>query len=401
MSILILTRRNIVDQIPDWLAQAGQPLILFTTKSSLNESFWATSAHRYAKVFLVEDYESDSATATLEEAARSHKVKRIVSCAEADVLRTAELRELLRIPGQSVDSARAYRDKFVMKTILHEAGIAVARMISPLDRAELESFANAVGYPIALKPRLGAGSKGVRILKSSVAVEEEPERWSTPMLAEEWVNGDFLSVDGLMRSGRVVQAWPSFTTANLNAVSGKSLLRSRLLTATDPLRTDVERFVGEVIAALPAVDELTAFHAEVFWKPDGSLCLNEIACRPGGCGHVPVYERAFGVNLYAESLRGQAGIERELQQLVDLQQRTAAYIWFTPREGKIVNMPSTCPLPDVALYRPTMNNGDMSSGAHAVSDHVAQAFIEGGPNEVLDDRLNAIEAWWHAQRVWG
>ena len=90
----------------------------------------------------------------------------IFAQSEHDILRAAELRGWLGLAGQSYDSALGYRDKVRMKTLARAGGVATpvfAALATPL---ELHRFALAKGFPIVVKPRRGAGSRGVQVIGS-------------------------------------------------------------------------------------------------------------------------------------------------------------------------------------------------------------------------------------------
>lgn len=62
--------------------------------------------------------------------ARTMRAERVVSNAEQDVLRVAELRDALGLPGMSTKLALAFRDKLEMKRLFAEAGLAIAEATS-------------------------------------------------------------------------------------------------------------------------------------------------------------------------------------------------------------------------------------------------------------------------------
>ena len=198
----------------------------------------------------------------------------------------------------------------------------------------------------------------------------------------------------------VLRAWPSLTTANLLAVKGPSPMLSNMLRPDDPRTSRLQRFVADVVAALPPVMETTAFHAEVFHTIDDRLVLCEIACRPGGCGHAPVFERAFGANLYAASLRGQAGCTEPAQDMSVVPRCLAGFAWFPPRLGVLKRIPSTCPLPGVFSYQTKATAGQSYAGAHSIADHIASLFVLGPVWQDLEPRVRAVKDWWFDQCIW-
>jgi hypothetical protein len=297
----------------------------------------------------------------------------------------------------------------MMKTLAADAGITVTPMQRLDSPSNLRRFCGQYGFPIVVKPVCGGGSVGTRVLYGDADVSGllrsvdpalgagDPEhQW----MSEAWVNGSFFTIDGLMAAGIVLQIWPSRTTANLLAVQGPSPLFSGMLTPRDPLALRIRSVVTKVIASLPATKEITAFHAEVFHTPDDRIVFCEIACRPGGCGHVPVYEHALGVNLYAASLRGQAGCTELPVDLTASPRCMAGFAWFPPRPGTLERMPLHCHLPGVFRYETRTKIGTRHVGACSVADHIARAFISGPVDEDLQPKLDALGAWWGKECIW-
>lgn len=406
MTVVILNRRRIVSHLPDWFGDTPVPLALVTARNAASPEELASVRARFDEIVAVDDYESQALEEAVLAIARRLAVTRIASSAEADVIRAARLRDNLELPGQSLSSALAYRDKLRMKSLAAERGLTVAPMRGLDSADDLRDFADAVGFPLVLKPRLGGGSVGVRIVHDAAALAQallELERTdlaAATLMAEAWVEGGFLTIDGLMAGGEALQVWPSWTTANFEAVSGRNLLNSHMLRPADPLTDRVRDFVRRVIAALPPVDEVSAFHCEVFVRPDGSLCLCEIACRPGGCGHVPVYEMAFGVNLYAASLRGQAGLDTAADHPEAPPVCCAGYVWFPPRAGRLAKLPRDCPIDRVVRYETVAEAGRDYQAPKSVSDHVAGAFLQAPIHVDLAPALAVVNAWWHEEVRW-
>ena len=77
---------------------------------------------------------------------------------EPCVLLAASLRERLGIPGMSRDTVLGFRDKTLMKERLRAAGVRVPRFARVQSAAEVHAAAEAIGYPVVIKPIAGAGS---------------------------------------------------------------------------------------------------------------------------------------------------------------------------------------------------------------------------------------------------
>lgn len=60
-----------------------------------------------------------------------YRFSRVIYQAEQDVLRAAQIRELLCLPGQSIERALSFRDKVVMKETLSAQPEVVRNLLIP------------------------------------------------------------------------------------------------------------------------------------------------------------------------------------------------------------------------------------------------------------------------------
>jgi hypothetical protein len=403
LTLLVLNRRGISELIPGWLGELSGDLVLVTARSALARSTPTAALAGYREVIVVDDYDGPDVDDLIVQVGRRHGVQRILSCAEVDVVRAARAREALGLPGQDLVSAHAFRDKYTMKTTLASAGIPVAPMSLVHTADDLRRFAGDHGLPIVVKPRDGGASVGVQVLRDEAAVGRRAD--SLPdggpgLLAEAWIEGDFFTIDGLMARGEVLQIWPSWTSPNLATVAEGRPLLSWMLVDTDRRKRPIERLVAEAIRALPGPAEVTAFHAEVFHTPADRFILCEIACRPGGCGHVTVYERALGVNLYQATLRGQAASPEPPLNNTASPLGMGGFVWFPPLQGVLRAVPANCPLPGAYDYLASGVVGRRYEKVRAVSNHIARCFVAGRTDEDLEAKVRAIGRWWGQESAW-
>ncbi|ARF53260.1 ATP-grasp domain-containing protein [Streptomyces gilvosporeus] len=404
MSVLILSKKNPASHpYQEWLAGAG-PLFLLAAAGSRpkDPSGWAWS----------EEFAEYNRNGAVEIRAvrlgQEHKVRRVVSLSEADVVRAARIRQWLGVPGQSVESALAFRDKHRMKTLVSEAGLAVPRFRAVDCVGGLVDFAAEVGGPIVVKRRSGSGSVGVRVLADRRAVEQwaaglcmgPDEPWG--LLAEEYVDARLFHVNGIMSGGQVLHAWSSaYVQPPMKALEQGRPQTVVMLSAGSETARVLEEFTASVIAALPCVEEPTSFHAELFLAADRTVSLCEIAARTGGCGINDVSQLAYGVDLNLCSARGQAGLP------IGLPPRHAppprglfGCVLLPPRAGRLMHLPATCPLSGVVSYRPRLAPGATSVGTPSVSSAAAVVLIAGAtPNEQVE-RMAAVERWFYGLARW-
>lgn len=407
--MLVLTRQPLRKRrIDRWLADVAQGVCVVAPDAAV-DPVDDELRERFLAVETVPDYRSWDVELTAERLARTHEVARICSSSEDDVLRAAVLRERLGLPGQTVRSATAFRDKVTMKTAVSAAGLAVPAFEPVSSPLEVVDFVRHHSFPVVFKPRRGAGSEDVRIARTvaefegllrSGAMPAAPER-SGAWMVEAFIDAPLYHVDGVAVGGKVVHGWPSrYSSGNAEATHGGKPLASVQLDVNDPKTSLLLTFTGRVLAALPASPHAHSFHLEA-WLPQGSLdpVLCEVAARTGGGAVATCYEIAFGVHLSMESLRGQAGVPMTLKQAPSTPRMYAGWVAFTPRDGVFVRPNDLCPVPGVEL-RYTLASGRRHNGPVHAGDGVATAVVQGTSSYETGERIDALLAWWEEQEPW-
>ena len=212
--LLLINRRGLLHRLPEWFPDSRDELLVIATHSSLTgDPDVNRLADRFRHFTVAENGGGPEHDPELIQLCRRHRVERILSTGEHDVLRAARLRAALGLAGQQLPSATAYRDKYVMKTLAAAVG---------------DRHADAAGHrcrrSARLRPRGGSSSgsqAGRRAEESASAACTTSERWTgtpaggpevrraSPRLVEAWVEGDVYQVNGLMAEGGVLWSWPS------------------------------------------------------------------------------------------------------------------------------------------------------------------------------------------------
>jgi hypothetical protein len=339
------------------------------------------------------------------EARRLHEecaFDRIVAFSEYDLLRAARLRAVLGIAGQDLDSALAFRDKVVMKERLTAGGVAVARF-APVDYAvDLLEFVAHSGFPVVVKPRAAAGSRGVAVLRS----EPELAAWLAAdfagghgpfgsWLVEEFVDGDLFHVDGLVNQGVVEICWPSWTTSCLGFHTGEAIV-SHQLDAADPRTPALQDLVRATLASLPHPDPMI-FHAEAWQRADGSYLLNEIAGRLGG-GPIPrAIERAFSVNLKQRYVLAEVSSELARGPVsAGPPKPYAGYVMLPTPNGTVVALPGGPFDRPWAESEVSAQIGDTYGGARSSMDEIGGCVVVGDSPDEVERRLAEFVDWFRA-----
>ena len=140
-------------------------------------------------------------------------VDRIETTIEAHTLPIAQVREARNIPGTSVRTAWLCRDKPSMKQALREAGVPTAASAAVSSADEAYAFAEAVGFPLILKPRAAAGALDTMRVDSRGELEQALSLFGgqhvDSIAIEEFVEGHEGFYDTLAIDGQPMQDFPS------------------------------------------------------------------------------------------------------------------------------------------------------------------------------------------------
>jgi hypothetical protein len=232
-------------------------------------------------------------------------VDRLEATIESHTLAAAEVRERCTIPGTSLRTTWLCRDKPSMKQALREAGIPTAASTAADSAAEVWAFAEAVGFPLILKPRAGAGAldttrvDGSRELEAALAMFGS--KGVDSIAVEEFVEGhegfyDTMSVDGTPVVDFVSHYYPNVLEAmRTRWISPQFVCTNRVDSVSDYGEL---REMGQRVNHALGIGT-SATHMEWFFGPKG-LRFSEIGCRPPGVGAWDLYSAGNDLDMYKE-----------------------------------------------------------------------------------------------------
>lgn len=330
----------------------------------------------FEEAVVVDDYDDAPAVEVL--AHRLHQRYRfdaVVALSEYDILRAARLRDAWGTAGQGLESALAFRDKLDMKRRLRAAGVPVAEFAPVSSATDLLAFVDRVGWPVVVKPRRGAASVGVDVLRDddemAAWLEGPALRGDAPadLLAEEYLPHRMHGVDGVVDGGRVVAACPSTYEATCLDFHDGVVLRSVMCDRDDPVAGELTALVGRALHALP-LPAVTLFHAEVFAHRERGLVFNEVGSRIGGAGILDQLRAAYGVDPLAWFVRREVGDPR-LDPFPADWSACAGWALVPPRPGRLVGLAEDCRVPGLVRCDVRARPGDdlpaASSSVHALA----------------------------------
>jgi biotin carboxylase len=232
-----------------------------------------------------------------------HAVERfdgVLTFSESGVLAVATVAEALRLPGIGVEAARTSRNKLLMRLAHERADVPRPRFRLVPDLAAALRTAGEFGYPVILKPTLGAASNFVFRVDGPQALRQRFPQALAGMQRMSWFTMEPDGVD-LGPHGLLLESFlegPEFLTEAL-AWDGEVYLGSivdRVTVEGDTFDDDVHHAptsldpdqlaaVHQAITAAAHAQGIrrSVMHAEVRFHR-GAPHLLEIAVRPGGGG---------------------------------------------------------------------------------------------------------------------
>ncbi|MEO8232985.1 MAG: ATP-grasp domain-containing protein [Ignavibacteriota bacterium] len=281
----------------------GCRVILLTSKSlggadwpreSLDEIFYIPDKNK--------DWDMQDVIYGVSYLARTENIDRIVALDDFDVERAASLREHLRIAGMGDTTARHFRDKLAMRMVAKEKGIPVPEFLHLLNHKKINEFAETVPFPYMIKPRLLAGSYGLK------KVTNKQEMWDrinhladeqSFFLMERFVPGNIYHVDTIINDKEVVFGLASkYGTPPFEVAHDGRVFTSKTLDSKSDEAKEVLELNKKVLKALGLLRGVS--HSEFIRDENGKLYFLETSSRVGGANLSSLVEAATGINLWRE-----------------------------------------------------------------------------------------------------
>ncbi|MGW7316322.1 ATP-grasp domain-containing protein [Streptomyces sp. NPDC054865] len=299
--------------------------------------------------------------------AQRHRITGVLTWDEYALVPTAEIAAELRLAGSTPAAARACRDKATSRRQLAAHAVPSARFRVVSSRQAAADAADAIGYPVVLKPTSHAASIGVIRVNTAAdleagwafalagASEQGPE--GAGILAEEYLDGPEISVECVTYRGH--------TTAV--AVTHKQIDFApffeeigHAVSAHDPLLEDVAPIAAAAVSALGVTDGVQ--HVEMRLTSCGPAII-EVNARIGGDHVGKLVLLATGIDLPRAAADVAAGVSPDLTST--RQSSAAITILYPPATGTLAVRELS---PAATLGMPWLHQ---SSWFKQIGDHVA------------------------------
>jgi biotin carboxylase len=276
--------------------------------------------------------------AAVADLAKHVHIDRVECLWEPYMLLAARLREVLGLPGLTVERTLPFRDKELMKQVLDAAGLRTPRHESATTVGAVWAAAERIGYPLIVKPIAGAGSADTYRVDSSDELQSVlPMLRHVPRVSvEEFIEADEFTYDTICGGGQVLfenvsrymprplqsmqHEWISPITMALRDIDAPDLQGGRELGRA-------------VLVALGFTDGFT--HMEWYRKSDGEVVFGEIGARPPGARTVDVMNYATDADLF--TAWAEAITRGELSQAIKHQYNAASIFKRAQGTGRITH----------------------------------------------------------------
>jgi biotin carboxylase len=234
------------------------------------------------------------------------QVDQVLSNWEPLVILAARIRERWGIPGMSVDTVTAFRDKQIMKERVAAAGLRVPRSRRVRTEAEVRAAAEEIGYPLILKPIAGAGSADTYRCRTQAELEAAivATRHVQEASCEEYIEGDEFTFDAVSING--TPAYENIAAYLPKPIEMRSIewISPVIITVRDMTQPRLQPGIELGRNVLKALNMGSGFtHMEWFLTPKGEAIFGEIGCRPGGAHLVDQMNYTSDIDLFREWAR--------------------------------------------------------------------------------------------------
>ena len=229
------------------------------------------------------------------------QIDRVECLWEPYMVLAARIREMLGLPGLTVEQTIPFRDKEVMKRVLDAAGIRTPHHYSATTAKAVAEAADKIGYPVIVKPIDGAGSDHTYRVDSRADLDQVlPGLVGVPEVSvEEFVVGDDMTFDTICVDGEIKHHSVATYEPRALIMKENEWVSPITFVFRDP---DAPEFAAgrdmgrKVIEALGFQTGYT--HMEWYRTSTGEAVFGEIGGRPPGARLVDLINFAADIDTY-------------------------------------------------------------------------------------------------------
>lgn len=249
-------------------------------------------------------------------------------------------------------------------------------------------------YPIVIKPKTGAGSCGVKIIKTCEDLKLSMDLLdSNDYIVEEYIAGSMYHYDAVLDDNKCIfEAVSKYNVHCGEFVFNTSNIGSITLPPDSREFIEVAEFATKCITTIVS-GYSGACHIEIIRNTDSQFYFLEFNARAPGAMVPEMYKEAYGIDIQALHYMAQWKI---LKQKVDIKNfKPSAWIWFAPQNGSIKNVikPHTS---EVISFYNKVNIGDVTKQAVSIRDRIGGLLLS---NKSFDELQKQFQSFSENNKV--
>jgi hypothetical protein len=248
-------------------------------------------------------WDEEAVIAALRDRLRGQQLDRIECLWEPGILLAARLREAFGVHGLDITQAQRFRDKELMKQALDEAGIRTPRHVAAKSVSAVWDAAEAIGFPIILKPIDGAGSADTyRVNDTDELRAVLPRlRHVQTVSVEEFVDGEEYTFDTITVNGKIAYYNIAWYRPRPLVARSNEWISPQVIALKDTSHPDLADGVKMGFDVIKTLEFDTGFtHMEWYRKADGEVVFGEIGARPPGAHQVDQMKYVCDFDVFRE-----------------------------------------------------------------------------------------------------
>ncbi|MFF0386205.1 ATP-grasp domain-containing protein [Streptomyces sp. NPDC004286] len=371
--LAIEARQNATYYVSRYEQIVGLGADLYVLNGEGTDDFWRADRYRVAGSREVADL-----IAAAKEWHAEERFEGVLTFSESGVLAVAAVAEALGLPGIGLEAARASRNKLLMRQAHERGGAAHPSFRYVTDEAEALAAAEEFGYPVIVKPTLGAASNYVFRADDADELRARHAQAAEGLTELSWYAMEAGGLD-LGPHGLLIESFLDGDEYLIEAVAWDDevylgSIVDRVTAEGDTFDDDVHHAptaltpdqvtaVHEVVAAGARAQGLvrSVMHAEVRFH-DGRPHLVEIAARPGGGGLDHMARISAGHDPIAAVADVARGVRPAVRHYTPTGTHTAAMCLLPPASGQVeeIHVPDELVEHDgVFFFKLTARPGDL------------------------------------------
>ena len=316
----------------------------------------------------------------------------------------AALAKKLGVSGNSIETARIYSNKFLMRSICREVGVCVPEFFHASTLTELKKGLQTITFPAIMKPEDNQGSRGIyKIYNANDAEKHFPDsvcfsKTGNVIVENLFVGKEFV-VEGFVVDGEYINfgiAERKYFAIEDTFIPSMTIFPSLLSEKKKTVLLDAEKKLHKKLKP-----SFGMIHSEYLVNEDnGEYILVETALRGGGVyisSHlVPLYSSCDNYDIL---LRCSLGEKIALSDVSLNDKKASAYMCFYLPQGEVIEIKGI----ESVLKMPNVSQADLSDVYAGMKTQpmlnktmrLGPIIIHGQNREELDSVVDVIKNTLH------